>query len=55
MAIVGEFKRGKSTMVNALLQTAVCPVDADEVTVVPTLVRYGETPGATAYFEASGG
>ena len=54
VAIVGEFKRGKSTMVNALLQTAVCPVDADEVTVVPTLVRYGDTPGATAYFEASG-
>ncbi len=54
VAIVGEFKRGKSTLVNALLQTAVCPVDADEVTVVPTLVRYGETAGATAYFEASG-
>ena len=54
VAVVGEFKRGKSTLVNALLQTAVCPVDADEVTVVPTLVRYGETAGATAYFEASG-
>ena len=54
MAIVGEFKRGKSTLVNALLQTAVCPVDADEVTVVPTIVRYGETAGATAYLEASG-
>ncbi len=54
VAIVGEFKRGKSTMVNALLLAAVCPVDADEVTVVPTLVRYGETAGATAYFEASG-
>ena len=54
VAIVGEFKRGKSTMVNALLQTAVCPVDADEVTVVPTIVRYGETPGATAYFEGAG-
>ena len=27
--------------------------DADEVTVVPTLVRYGDTPGATAYFEAA--
>ncbi len=53
VAIVGEFKRGKSTLVNALLQTAVCPVDADEVTVVPTLVRYGETAGATALFEAS--
>ena len=54
VALVGEFKRGKSTMVNALLQTAVCPVDADEVTVVPTIVRYGDTAGATAYLEAAG-
>ena len=42
VAVVGEFKRGKSTLVNALLQTAACPVDADIVTGVPTLVRYGE-------------
>ncbi|WP_133977444.1 dynamin family protein [Kribbella voronezhensis] len=47
--VVGEFKRGKSTLVNALLQTAVCPVDADIVTAVPTLVRYGEQAGLTAY------
>ena len=43
VAVVGEFKRGKSTLVNALLRTQVCPVDADVVTAVPTLVRYGET------------
>ena len=36
VAVVGEFKRGKSTLVNALLQTAACPVDADIVTGVPT-------------------
>ena len=53
VAVVGEFKVGKSTLINALLQTAVCPVDADEVTVVPTLVRYGETPSATAYLEST--
>jgi GTPase SAR1 family protein len=47
--VVGEFKRGKSTLVNALLQTAVCPVDADIVTAVPTLIRYGERPGLTVY------
>ncbi len=51
VVVVGEFKRGKSTLVNALLQTAVCPVDADVVTAVPTFVRYGVAPGATAYFE----
>ena len=50
--VVGEFKRGKSTLVNALLQTAVCPVDADIVTAVPTLIRYGDSPGLTAYRQA---
>jgi len=49
VAVVGEFKRGKSTLVNALLQRAVCSVDADVVTAVPTLVRYGERPSLTAY------
>ncbi|MEV4641030.1 dynamin family protein [Actinoplanes sp. NPDC049548] len=45
VAVVGEFKQGKSTLVNALLRTDVCPVDADVVTAVPTVLRYG-TPAA---------
>ncbi len=53
VVVAGEFKRGKSTLVNAVLQTAVCPVDADIVTAVPTAVRYGDAVRATAYFEAS--
>ena len=55
VAVVGEFKRGKSTLVNALLQTAVCPVDADVVTALPTFVRYGERPGATAFYDSDDG
>ena len=51
VAVVGEFKQGKSTLVNALLRTQVCPVDADEATAVPTLVRHGETPEALAHLE----
>ena len=54
VAVVGEFKRGKSTLVNALLQTDVCPVDADIVTAVPTLVRYGEEATAIALLQAPG-
>lgn len=54
VAVVGEFKQGKSTLVNALLQTAVCPVDADIVTAVPTVVSHGETVGVTAYLEPVG-
>ena len=40
----GQFKVGKITMINALLQRAVCPVDADVVTAVPTIVRYADKP-----------
>jgi len=46
VAVVGEFKQGKSTLVNALLRTDICPVDADIVTAVPTLLRFGRPPAA---------
>ncbi len=49
VAVVGEFKRGKSTLVNAVIQRPVCPADVDVVTAVPTLVRYGEQVAVTAY------
>ncbi len=55
VAVVGEFKSGKSTLVNALLQTSVCPQDADEVTVVPTLVTFGDPALALAHLQASDG
>jgi hypothetical protein len=54
IAVVGEFKQGKSTLINALLRTDVCPVDADVVTAVPTIVRYGAPPSAAAYVGAEG-
>ena len=48
VVVCGEFKRGKSTLVNALLQHAVCPVDADVVTAVPTTVQFSERPYVAA-------
>jgi hypothetical protein len=39
--VVGEFKQGKSSLVNALLGATVCPVDDDIATAVPTSVRHG--------------
>jgi hypothetical protein len=54
VAVVGEVKRGKSTRVNALLRTQVCPVDAHVVTAVPTLVRYGETTEVLAHPDPPG-
>ncbi|MFV0535367.1 MAG: dynamin family protein [Cumulibacter sp.] len=46
--VVGEFKQGKSQLVNALVGAPVCPIDDDIATSVPTTVRYGEQPGAIA-------
>ncbi|MFI7601331.1 dynamin family protein [Actinoplanes sp. NPDC049681] len=44
VAVVGEFKQGKSTLINALLRTDICPVDSDVVTALPTVLRYGRPP-----------
>ena len=40
--VVGEYKQGKSSLINALLDTEVCPVDDDLATAVPTALRYAE-------------
>ena len=44
--VVGEPKRGKSFLVNALVGAPVCPVADDVATRVPTVVRGGEVPRA---------
>ncbi|MBI3983411.1 MAG: dynamin family protein [Gemmatimonadetes bacterium] len=48
VACVGEFKRGKTTLINALLGTSILPTGVPPVTAVPTIVRYGE-PAARVY------
>jgi hypothetical protein len=42
--VVGEFKQGKSQLINALVNAPVCPVDDDVATAVPMEVRYGAQP-----------
>ena len=44
VCVVGEFKQGKSSLVNALLGRAICPVDDDIATSAITLLRYGPEP-----------
>jgi Dynamin family len=44
--VVGEFKQGKSQLVNALVNAPVCPVDDDIATAVPTVVKHSETTTA---------
>jgi GTPase SAR1 family protein len=46
ICVVGQFKEGKSSLVNGLVGAQVCPVDDDLTTSVVTLIRYGETPSA---------
>ena len=41
LAVAGQFKRGKSTVINALLGRAVLPADVLPLTSVPTLVGDG--------------
>lgn len=41
VACVGQFKRGKSTLLNALVGAAVLPVGVVPVTAVVTVLRYG--------------
>jgi ribosome biogenesis GTPase A len=42
VAVLGEFKRGKSTLLNALVGAEVLPVGVVPVTSVPCLVEYSE-------------
>jgi GTP-binding protein EngB required for normal cell division len=42
VACVGQFKRGKSTLLNALIGHSVLPTAVIPVTAVPTIIRYGE-------------
>jgi GTP-binding protein EngB required for normal cell division len=51
VACVGQFKRGKSTLLNALLGQPVLPAGVIPVTTVPTIIRYGEYLAARVRFE----
>jgi hypothetical protein len=55
VVVVGEFKQGKSSLVNALVGANVCPVDDDVATAVPTYVRHGQEPAAALLYDSAGG
>ena len=48
--VCGEFKRGKSTFVNALIGRKVCPTDTDICTSTVTCIKYGEGVKATRLY-----
>jgi len=48
VACVGQFKRGKSTLLGALMGEQLLPTGFVPVTAVPTVIRYGQTRSARA-------
>ena len=46
VCVVGEFKQGKSSLVNALVGQPICPIDDDLATSAITLVRYADEASA---------
>ncbi|HZU18538.1 MAG TPA: dynamin family protein [Candidatus Dormibacteraeota bacterium] len=50
LAVLGQFKRGKSTLVNALLGEPVMPVGVTPVTAVPVAVEHAPEPVCTVRF-----
>ena len=55
VACIGQFKRGKSSVLNALVGDSVLPTGVVPVTTVPTIVRHGPHAAARVRFEAPGG
>lgn len=51
VSVIGQFKRGKSTLVNGILGDKVMPVGIVPVTAVVTTVKYGEEKTARVHFE----
>lgn len=46
----GEFKRGKSSLVNAIIGAVLCPTDIGVATSVVTIIRYGAVKKAVRYY-----
>jgi small GTP-binding protein len=50
LAVLGQFKRGKTTLINSLLGVEVLPVAVAPLTSIITILSYGERPEATVHF-----
>ncbi|MBW6508959.1 MAG: dynamin family protein [Desulfuromonadales bacterium] len=50
LAVLGQFKRGKSTFLNALLGVDLLPTDILPVTAIPTFIRTGDSVTAKVFF-----
>jgi len=44
LAVLGQFKRGKSNLLNALIGEPILPMGVIPLTAAPTFIQYAETP-----------
>lgn len=51
IAVMGEFKRGKSSLINAMLGTKILPADATPTTATVNRITYGANPKAVISFQ----
>lgn len=51
LLVLGDMKRGKSTLLNALLGENLLPSDVNPCTAVLTVLRYGSEKRVTVYFK----
>jgi GTPase Era involved in 16S rRNA processing len=50
LAVLGQFKRGKSSLLNALLGAPVLPTSVIPLTSIPTYIKFGAEPYVRIYF-----
>ncbi len=54
VVVVGQFKQGKSALVNSVVGAPVCPIDDVFATAIPTVVQFGPEPTATLVMDRPG-
>ena len=53
LAVLGQFKRGKSTLINALLGESLLPSSVIPLTAIPTLIAYGDRQSIRIRFQGN--
>ncbi len=53
IALFGRVSTGKSSLLNAVLETDILPVGVTPITAVPTRITHGEEPSVTVWFSES--
>lgn len=54
LVVCGEFKRGKSSVINALLKQEICQVADGIATASVSIIKYGEKQKVVRYYNATG-